>query len=230
MKIRNAAICLAASAAFAGSAGLALVGMAGVAGAANPPGTITVTNPDPTSGQAITPGTPFASGQTVEVSAPANSVLSPSQDAKIIECADPGGLASNLPTSTSGCDTSTVQGDNIFPNSDGSFDYFANDPNGDAGYQVYALPESTGPSPITCGSSTTPCVLWIGDNYSTNFTSNLWSAPFQVRLTNADQQGENPGDGTPEVPLAIGLPLAAAGLFAGGLAIRRRRADKAHAA
>ena len=33
--------------------------------------------------------------------------------------------------------------------------------------------------------------------------------------------------GTPEVPLAIGLPLAAAGLIGGSVLIRRRRAARA---
>ena len=41
--------------------------------------------------------------------------------------------------------------------------------------------------------------------------------------------GANPGDGTPEVPLAIGLPLAALGVF-GGWSLRNRRRRQQQAA
>jgi hypothetical protein len=228
MKLRNVAVSLAAATAIAGSSGLAVVAFSGVAGAAVPQGTTVQAalpiSPDPSSGETVTPGTPYASGQTIEVKVPANTALVPGTAVKVIECADPGGLPANLPVSTAGCDTTTINSTPIALAADGSFDY--------KNYQVYQLPDPLfDPSPTSCGTSATPCVLWIGDDYSSKFTVNqLWSQPFQVVDTATDLNGENPGDGTPEVPLAIGLPLAAGGLFAGGLVLRRRRSAKASAA
>lgn len=227
MKLRNVAISLAAATAIAGSSGLALVGFSGVAGATVTSGSTVQAaipiSPDPSSGQTVTSGTPYASGQTIEVKVPANTALSPTEAVKIIECGDPGGLPANLPITAAGCNTNTVNADTIIPNSDGSFDY--------TNYQVYKLPDADFPtSPTSCGTSADPCVLWIGDNYNAFTVQQLWSQPFQVQDTASDLNGENPGDGTPEVPLAIGLPLAAGGLFAGGLVLRRRRSAKANAA
>jgi hypothetical protein len=233
MSFRRSAVTVFAATAFTALSGLAMVATAGVAGAAGPAATVITNDPDPATGLTVSPNTPYSSGQTVEVSWPANSVLSPTISVKIFECADPGGLPANLPTSLSGCDTSTQQGDQIFTNPDGSYDYVDGDNNGDSGYQVFALPKPVGSSPIICGTSAVPCALWIGNNYSTAFTVNLWSQPFQVQTKAVTAAGVsnpiNPGDGTPEVPLAVGLPLAAAGLFAGGLALRRRRSARAAA-
>ena len=227
MNLRKAAIFLAAATAIAGSSGIAIVSLPGEAGAANPSGsTVNAAipiNPDPTSGSPITAGIPYSSGQTIEVKVPANTALNFGSSVKIIECADPGGLPSNLPNSAAGCDTTTNTAITILPAADGSFDF--------KNYQVYQLPDPAfNPSPTSCGTAAVPCVLWIGDNYSSFLVNQLWSQPFQVVDKAQDLQGENPGDGTPEVPLAIGLPLAAAGLFAGGLVIRRRRSAKAGAA
>ena len=82
-------------------------------------------------------GTPYASGQTIEVKVPANTALSPTEAVKIIECGDPGGLPANLPITAAGCNTNTVNADTIIPNSDGSFDY--------TNYQVYKLPDADFP-------------------------------------------------------------------------------------
>ncbi len=232
MNLRKAAISMAAAIAIAGSSGAALVGMSGVAGAANPSGTqlpdaVITLSPDPVTNLTPAAGTPYSSGQTIAVNVDPNTALSTTGAVKIIECADPGGLPGNLPTSVSSCDTSTIQGDGIIPASDGSFIYGGpNDTIGGNGYQVIALPSAGhSPSPTMCGTAAVPCVLWIGDDYNNFQTHQLWSLPFQVVYTNG--HGANPGDGTPEVPLAIGLPLAAAGLFAGGLTLRRRRSAKA---
>ena len=43
----------------------------------------------------------------------------------------------------------------------------------------------------------------------------LFSAPFQITVGDGQDLGDNPGDGTPEVPLAIGLPLAALAVVGG---------------
>jgi hypothetical protein len=165
-----------------------------------------------------TPGTPFSSGQTISVQIPANSDFKPGVNIKILECADPGGLPANLPTDLSTCDGNTIDGDTILANSDGSVSYDS--------YTVYALPDA-----ISLGepSNQTPvcnlsneCVLYIGED-QTDFTQpHFFSQPFYVK-PNIDDGGEAPGDGTPEAPLVIGLPLAAAGLVGGLLFVRRRR-------
>jgi hypothetical protein len=242
MNLRKAAISLAAATAIAGSAGIAAIVGPSVAGASTPPsgtqlpGAVVTLNPDPNTTFVPTAGTPYASGQTISVQIPTENTLSYTSNVQIIECADPGGLFSNLPTSAAGCDPAgTIQGDSFNINngftsssigttnpSTGAFTYL--------NYGVFAENPSEG-TPITCGSSTVPCVLLITTNYSDfSGTGHLWSQPFQVVDKSGLNDGANPGDGTPEVPLAIGLPLAAAGLFAGGLTIRRRRANKVRTA
>jgi len=200
----------------------------------------------------VTPGTPYSSGQTITVSGIANSVLSnanlaankvPGQytlvggnpvpsgatgDFYIEECTDPGGSIGSIASSASGCESATDDF-TVSKTNDGSFT--------DSSYTVFDLPD-----PGTLGSATmsgkcdvapNQCVLGI---FATNPQSgsgfsypHLFSAPFQV-----DQQadfgsgfetGINPGDGTPEVSLAIGLPLAALAVF-GGWTIRNRRRHK----
>ena len=77
-----------------------------------------------------------------------------------------------------------------------------------------------------CGNTlATECVLGMFDDINSFTAPHIFSAPFLVSPSQGDS-GANPGDGTPELPLAIGLPLAAGGLFAGGLAIRRRRSGR----
>ncbi len=55
------------------------------------------------------------------------------------------------------------------------------------------------------------------------------SQSLPVAIKDAAELGSNPGDGTPEVPLAVGLPLAAAGLVGGTVLFRRRKAARAAA-
>jgi hypothetical protein len=84
-----------------------------------------------------------------------------------------------------------------------------------------------------CDVSPNQCVIgifsenpWSGPtaNPAAFQTPHLFSAAFQVRVPPGDSgdTGVSPGDGTPEVPLAIGLPLAAIAVF-GGLTMRNRR-------
>jgi hypothetical protein len=129
-----------------------------------------------------------------------------------------------IPGSPSACDGDTLQGDSLTPNSDGSVNYQAE--TGDL-YTVYALPDSVklfeGSSGPVCGStSATECILYIGDNQNDFTQPHVWSQPFFVTANGVDT-GANPGDGTPEVPYAILLPLAAMGVIGGTVAVRRRR-------
>ena len=167
------------------------------------PATAVPINPDPNTGYTVTPGTPFSAGQTISVQVPANSVLSPTQAVKIVECAAPGGV---LPTTTNTCDPAqTVQGDQIKPNADGSFTY--------DNYQTLALPDpQSGPSDIDC-DLTDECVLYIGENYNDLSAPHFWSQGFYV-APNATDSGINPGDGSP--PSAATTPSGSLSTVAAG--------------
>jgi hypothetical protein len=156
---------------------------------------------------------PFSSGQVIEVKIPTNSTFPSGAGINIEECAAPGGVA---PTDPATCDGVTHQGDTVDAASDGSVDY--------SNFAVYALPDpsigDTGTQPV-CDLSN-ECVLFIGENQNDFTMPHFFSQPFSVKPTPGDT-GANPGDGTPEAPLAIGLPLAAAGVIGGTLFLRRRR-------
>jgi len=164
---------------------------------------------------------PFSSGQVIEVKIPANSTLGSGAGIFILECAAPGGA---IPTDPSQCDGKTVQGDTILAGTDGSIDYTVSGTT--SGFTIYALPDVTslGESPgdqPQCDTSH-ECVLYVGENQNDFTQPHFFSQPFFVTPTPGDT-GANPGDGTPEAPLAIGLPLAAAGVVGGTLFLRRRR-------
>ena len=225
MIVRSAARRVAASVGATAAAGaLVALAFASPAGAASSPqnGTeLATAQPQGT----FTAGTPFDSGQLIDVSAPANTVFDGSAynnnttAIKILECAAPNGV---IPTSTSACDGNTIATD--FPATDGSFDMT----NDSGGYKVFYLPDSNigdSPSGPKCGDTlATECILYIG-NAQGDFTQpHIWSQPFLVHADpNKDSGSFNPGDGTPEVPTAILLPIAALGLLGGALVIRRRR-------
>jgi hypothetical protein len=230
MKIRHAARTVGISAAVASVSTLSALAFAGTAGAeitasgSQVPGAALAISPDPTSGQTVTPGTPFSSGQTISVSVPANTVLIPNQNVVVEECAAPNGV---LPTQPDQCDSNTLSAQTIIPNpTTGAFTY--------SNYNVYALPDvvSLGESPdnpVTCSDTpATECVLGIFDNPENFSSPDLFSQTFYIVPSPGDDAA-NPGDGTPEVPLAVGLPLAAAGIF-GGVMFRRRRRSARSAA
>ena len=158
----------------------------------------------------VTPG-PYTSGQTIEITGTANSVLNntnlvansvpgqatgnPTGAFYFEECTDPGGLVANLPTTSSGCEAATVDFTSVQKSADGSFDV--------PSYTVYDLPD-----PGTLGSATmvgscdvapNTCVVGIfaespgttGFNYP-----HLFSAPFNVDVGDGLDLGDSPGDGT----------------------------------
>ena len=123
-----------------------------------------------------------------------------------------------IPTDVTQCDGDTIQGNAILPATDGSFTYNA--------FTVYALPDLNfeGSSGPVCGDTlATECILYIGNNQGDFTQPHVWSQPFLISSNGGSDAGANPGDGTPEVPIAIILPLAALGMLGGTLAIRRRR-------
>jgi hypothetical protein len=54
----------------------------------------------------------------------------------------------------------------------------------------------------------------------------VWSTAFTIRPDIGDT-GADPGNGTPEVPFVITLPLLTAVMIAGVLIVRRRRSSPA---
>ena len=219
MSFRRRAVTIAAAIAVAAAVPVSLLAMAGTAGAANPLQLATVTP-----GETATAGTPFSSGQVVTVNVPANSILSPvaGQNIVVVECAAPGGVDPSVP---SACDPNSVSGDSLTPNADGSLSY--------SNYQLYSLPNAKafGESPTgtpVCNLAN-QCVLYIGTNYGDFTQPHVWSQAFVINPT-AGNTGANPGDGTPEVPLALGLPLLASGVVGGSVLYSRRRRRPTNAA
>jgi hypothetical protein len=200
---------------------LSMLAFAPPAGATTPTQGSTVPNSAVPDGS-YTPGTPFSSGQNINVVVPANSLFSSSTNLQVIECTAPGGVD---PTLSSACDGNTVQGQTLTSNADGSVNMVTETK---TPYPIYALPdaisldETSGP---VCSLSV-ECVLYIGYNVNSFTAPHVWSQPFYV-ASNADDGGENPGDGTPEVPYAVLLPISAMGVIGSVVLIRRRKAARA---
>jgi hypothetical protein len=175
-------------------------------------------------GSGVGAGTPYQSGQTITVTITMNSALASAAltaygNSNVVaeECATTNDLA---PTSLTGttCDSETVE-DGISVNSNGSSSFT---------FEVYSLPDHPtlleAPSHLpACGLQPNDCVIYIGVNPTLITAPHLFSAPFQV-ATDAGDTAANPGDGTPESPLPILLPLIAAALVGGAaLEVTRRR-------
>jgi hypothetical protein len=158
----------------------------------------------------VTPG-PYTSGQSIAITGTANSVLSnanlvansvPGQTAGdpigafyFEECADPGGTAANLPTTSSGCEAATDDFTSVQKTSDGSFD--------DPSYTVYDLPDLATLGNATmvgkCDVAPNTCVIGIfAENPGTSGFSypHLFSAPFNIEVGDGQDLGDSPGDGT----------------------------------
>ena len=113
----------------------------------------------------------LTNGQTISVSVGSNGYFTPHARVNILECADPGGLAANLPKDDSTCDGNTIQGSTVLVGSDGSFS--------DPSYPVYLLPSATlgeqGNAQPIC-DQTHYCVLFVGQNQN-DFTVAKVSRP-----------------------------------------------------
>lgn len=143
--------------------GIVVAATAGAAGAVAAP-TLTITHG------------PYHDGQLINVSVGPNHYFKPYSRINIIECADPGGKAKNLPTSILACDGNTIQGNTILVQRDGSFS--------ERGYQVYSLPnasqlgESADTRPVCNGRKV--CVLYVGQNQEKFSAPKVWSSPFTI--------------------------------------------------
>ena len=170
---------------------------------------VTVT-PAPDNGQ-------YHDGQTVAVSVGPNASFVPNTRVVILECADPGGSAANLPTSLSHCDENTVQADTVLVQGNGAIS--------DGSYPLYALPssalgEQSNWQPVC--SATQQCVLFVGEDQNDFTKPKFFSAAFTVTAANGGSPpatattapaagraaagvGGNPGNG---VSAAVSLPAA----------------------
>jgi hypothetical protein len=163
------------------------------------------------------PNGPFSSGQYIDIAVGPNSTLKPGKRVYIKECAAPEGI---LPRSPRQCDRRTVQQSKVFVGPHGTVSY--------QGYPILALPdatllgEKTRHTPVC--DLTHACVLSVSQDRFDFDQPHVWSLPFFVNPTPGDT-GANPGNGLPEVPSVLALPLLAAGIFGGTMLVRRRRAS-----
>jgi hypothetical protein len=139
----------------------------GASDGTTPPGVSLTITPPPSGG--------YVDGQKISVSVSANHYFAPYSSIKIIQCADPGGGSSGLPTSVRTCDGNTVQANTISPGRDGSFT--------EHGYIIYRLPDPNFgevSSGIPVCNATHPCVLYIGENQEDFTKPKIFSSPFTV--------------------------------------------------
>jgi hypothetical protein len=182
----------------------------------NPGGAATLTSTDgfttlSTIGT-VTANSPYTSDQKINLAVAANNTLSLTNLSNngapttglfyVEECTDPGGLAANLPTTSSGCEAATLA--TTAKTTDGHIAASTFGP-----YPIYDLPD-----PGTLGSATmigscdiapNQCVLGIfaGVPATNGFGfPHLFSAPFDVTVGDGSDVGDDPGDGT--LPAATG--------------------------
>ncbi len=157
----------------------------------------------------ITPGTPYTSGQIINVGVAANSVISipalgsfvpaiptlyQSGNYYLEECTDPGGTTANLPTSPSGCESATLL--TVGKTSTGGFS---------KNFTLYDLPDfnTLGTPTMTgmCDVAPNTCVVGIFISNPQSVTAtfsypHLFSAPFNITVGDGNDAGDNPGDGS----------------------------------
>ena len=161
------------------------------------------------------PPGPFSSGQVVTVDVGPNGVLAPNRRVAIQECR----VRPRHPHHPLlDCDPRTIPDERVVTGAQGSFSY--------PGYIVYALPDGPvlgeGPHRHPVCDLAHQCVIQVRPAGQFGRGTGLLSAPFLVHPTAGDT-GIDPGTGTPEVPVALALPVVAAGIFGGVMFARRRR-------
>lgn len=121
------------------------------------------------------PSPSIRGGQVVGLSVGPNKYFAPYSRIEILECADPGGQAANLPVSDLTCDGNTAPGFSVLVNKDGSFSTNQ--------YQIYSLPNAVLGEPHdnqpTCNASH-QCVLYVGQDQTNFHAPKVFSAPFTV--------------------------------------------------
>jgi hypothetical protein len=105
----------------------------------------------------------------------------------ILECADPGGTAANLPTAFIDCDGNTIQGDTVSVQANGSF--------AESSYTIYSLPNSVlgeSSTNVPVCSASQACVLFVGEDQNDFSKPKVFSAPFFVAGTGITTPGGAP--------------------------------------
>jgi len=123
----------------------------------------------------VSPSGNYHDGQMLTVKVGPNGYFTPHSRVNIIECTDPGGLASNLPKDITTCDGNTIQGTTILVGADGSFSQSA--------YPVYMLPSSTlgeQNNALPICNQTNYCVLYVGQDQNDFTAPKVFSAPFLI--------------------------------------------------
>jgi len=139
----------------------------------------------------VSPSGNYHDGETISVGVGPNGYFTPNARINIIECADPGGLASNLPKDITTCDGNTVQGNTILVGGNGSFSQ--------SGYPVYLLPspslgEQANYMPIC--NQTSYCVLYVGQNQNDFTAPRVFSAPFLIEPSSGATTTTSAGTGS----------------------------------
>ena len=120
---------------------------------------------------------PYRAGQLISVSVGPNRFFKPYSKVNILECADPGGKAKNLPTSEATCDGNTIQTDTILVAKNGSFS--------EHGYEIYALPNTRVLGELPNGepvcSQKKACVLYVGEDQTKFSMPKEFSPAFTIR-------------------------------------------------
>lgn len=146
------------------------------------------------SGPAVAiPNGPFSDGASIVVSG--SGFPAPAKDPsglQLIECSDPKGVVTNLPSDPTTCDGATVNPLPVNVDSAGKFS---------VRYTISALSARFRTSNIDC-DATDFCVLWVGVDYNQAFTSGVhaFSAPFEV---DASATAVSEGAGAPPVTSTV---------------------------
>jgi hypothetical protein len=126
----------------------------------------------------------FHDGESVSVSMGPNKILTPHLRIVIIQCSDPGGKVSSLPTGYGqNCDSSTVQGASVIPQGNGSFSL--------PHYYISQLPSVSLSEPkdsLPICNSSHPCVLYVGVDWNNFGLPKVFSAPFTVQSNGSSGQ------------------------------------------
>jgi hypothetical protein len=158
----------------------------------------------------------FTDGQIVTVLVGPNPILKPGRKVTIRECAVPS--LSPRPSDWQ-CDSKTVQQFRLFAGRHGTVVAH--------GYPVFALPDATTlgepPKGVPVCNLSHPCVLLVSEGQNCSTGPHVWSLPFSV-MPLPNGAGGDPGNGLPEVPYALALPLLGFAVVGTVLVIHRRRA------
>ena len=165
--------------------------------------TLTAPSPNPPSGQTVSTGTPYSSGQTIDISVPLSVLqgagMAVGNSLAIEECAAPGGVDPSTPVGN--CDGNTHQAGTVLVNSAG-LDF--------TGYPVFALPDQNlsefGGTPVC--DLTDECVLYIGTNQNLASAPHIYSNGFFVGPGDGTDDGKSPGDGSAPTVTAVSPTLS----------------------